>query len=939
MTKAKNTKKALWISVVSLLLCVAMLIGTTFAWFTDSVTSANNIIKSGNLDITLEYLKDGEWVDVKDQSDILTNTLWEPGATEVAYFRIANAGSLALKYRFGINIVSEKAGVNKAGETFKLSDYIQFGVVENVNGETAKYENREDAIGAVIDAKKISAGYTKADAMVAGDEKYLALVVYMPTSVGNEANHKTGTDAPQIDLGINIFATQYTYEEDSFDADYDKSAPWTGTIDIDWYLDDPDAAEYVLNSAEELAGLAAIVNGTAVAPVVTYAADATATIKDDFKGQTIKLGANIDLNDLDWTPIGKIGQKSTDFTYAFKGNFDGQAYTVSNLNVSNSGWAGLFGIAHSATISNVTVAEATILSNRMAGAVVGQIYGSIDNCHVKNATVIATPNVVGDSYDNGDKVGGIVGWLGDNGNNRTLTNCSAENVELGAYRDVGGIVGYVASSTTVKNNTVANVEITVDQSVNYYGDKDVNAGYICGRVNGTIVEENNSKDEASVVDSTYSKNGMTLKSDGDGNVKLYLVPETYEGATLTVPEGVTAIGNYAFAYNANVETVVLASTVRDLGRGFDSSTVKKVVLNEGLTTISSRAFRRTYNLEEVVISSTVTTVADNAFQSSGIKEIVFPESVNFIGDSCFTGATVEKVTIQGASVEIAHYAFRDCPNLTEVNILSDSITLGSGMIFANSQDNNANPNNITITVRNEEVKAAIVNNGTFKGVIVVDDGFEKVESAEALLTALSNATAGAKIDAMGVTVDINSIGTEVAGGKKEYTIPGDVTIKNLIFTGTYRGGNYIFFGGTADQKIVFENCTFDLSGRTMGFGFLGQEGCVNSVEYNNCTFKGAIILEFPGNPNGVATYNNCTFTRSASGNNYVMAKGGTHLFNSCTFDYTGSTQSNMGIADTCCINVTSESDGSDSTEVVLDGCTRINCSTRKYGANSTLTIK
>ena len=230
MTKKHSTKQALIASVLLLALCFTSLVGTTFAWFTDSVTSANNIIKSGNLDIELEYAvfnADGtfkEWKTVQAASDILTNDLWEPGVTEVAYFRLANAGSLAFKYQFGINIVSETEGVNQAGESFKLSDYIQFGVVEGVNGETGAYANRDAAIAAVAEAKKISAGYTKAGSMVAGaDDLYLALVVYMPTSVSNEANHN-GVNKPSIELGINVFATQATYEEDSFDSNYDKDA-------------------------------------------------------------------------------------------------------------------------------------------------------------------------------------------------------------------------------------------------------------------------------------------------------------------------------------------------------------------------------------------------------------------------------------------------------------------------------------------------------------------------------------------------------------------------------------------------------------------------------------------------------------------------------------------------------------------------------------------
>lgn len=224
MTTKFSTKKALFSSFFALVICFAMLLGTTFAWFTDSVTSANNVIQSGNLDIELECWNGTEWVDVAGKSDILTNDIWEPGVTEVAYLRVANAGSLALKYQLGINILSETAGVNVAGEEFLLSDHIQFGIVENVNGETGAYADRDAAVSAVTEAKKISAGYAKADSLVAGaDPVYLALVVYMPTTVDNVANHN-GVNVPTIELGINVVATQYTFEEDSFGNDYDKYA-------------------------------------------------------------------------------------------------------------------------------------------------------------------------------------------------------------------------------------------------------------------------------------------------------------------------------------------------------------------------------------------------------------------------------------------------------------------------------------------------------------------------------------------------------------------------------------------------------------------------------------------------------------------------------------------------------------------------------------------
>ena len=228
MTNKKSTKRALLLSVLSLVLCFSMLVGTTFAWFTDSVTSANNIIKSGNLDIELEYYTADGWKTVENASNILTNTLWEPGVVEVAYLRVANAGSLALKYQLGINIVSETEGKNAAGDSFKLSDYIMFGVVEGIefDAETKApktYANRDDAVAAVSEEKKISAGYTKASSMAPEAELYLALVVYMPTTVGNEANHD-GTNVPEINLGINVVATQVENEEDAFGTDYDNDA-------------------------------------------------------------------------------------------------------------------------------------------------------------------------------------------------------------------------------------------------------------------------------------------------------------------------------------------------------------------------------------------------------------------------------------------------------------------------------------------------------------------------------------------------------------------------------------------------------------------------------------------------------------------------------------------------------------------------------------------
>ena len=146
MTKAKNTKRALLASVLSMLLCLAMLVGSTFAWFTDSVTSGKNKIVAGNLDVEL-YAKndDGEYTAVAADTNLfLKDALWEPGHVEVVNLQVANVGTLALTYKLGINVASEKGSTNVNDEAFKLSNYIKFAVLDGDN----TYDTRDEAIAA-----------------------------------------------------------------------------------------------------------------------------------------------------------------------------------------------------------------------------------------------------------------------------------------------------------------------------------------------------------------------------------------------------------------------------------------------------------------------------------------------------------------------------------------------------------------------------------------------------------------------------------------------------------------------------------------------------------------------------------------------------------------------------------------------------------------------
>ena len=227
MTSSKSTKRALISSALAILMCVAMLIGTTFAWFTDTASTAVNKIQAGNLDIELEYSKDfTEWIKVNDTTKLFEESaLWEPGRTEVVYLRVKNAGNLALKYTLGIYNLYENRGKNVAGDFYYLSNFVKLGAAE----ADAAYADRAAAISAVQDSAKTlksigDTGVVGADLAV-NNEKVYAMVLYMPTEIGNEANPKNKSWAAKVSFGIRVSATQAVSEYDSYGNTYDEKAP------------------------------------------------------------------------------------------------------------------------------------------------------------------------------------------------------------------------------------------------------------------------------------------------------------------------------------------------------------------------------------------------------------------------------------------------------------------------------------------------------------------------------------------------------------------------------------------------------------------------------------------------------------------------------------------------------------------------------------------
>jgi predicted ribosomally synthesized peptide with SipW-like signal peptide len=241
-------KKTLFASAAALSLSTLLFAGTTYAWFTDSVSSGVSTVKSGNLDIVLEVRNSkGEWVEVDNTVDVFnpdgtaSTDLWEPGHTQTAYLRVRNNGSLSLKYDLDL-VASATKYNNVYNDSTNLADHIVYGI-QTSDSEITEYTSREAALQAVADGTVAIKTTAENTASVTGTARlmsssllkpsdgyeYLAVVAYMPNTVGNEANWDSadGTDAPSITYQLFLSAGQTEDEEDSFGSNYDKSAVLT----------------------------------------------------------------------------------------------------------------------------------------------------------------------------------------------------------------------------------------------------------------------------------------------------------------------------------------------------------------------------------------------------------------------------------------------------------------------------------------------------------------------------------------------------------------------------------------------------------------------------------------------------------------------------------------------------------------------------------------
>ena len=196
MTNRKSTKRALLGSVMAMVLCLAMLVGATLAWFTDTASTGVNKIQAGNLDVVLEMQNaDGKWVSAEGKTlDFVKAAdakgeaiLWEPGCTyTLPELRVVNNGNLALKYKVAITGINGSAKLNT--------------VIDWTIGDVAMGAEQH---------------------LAAGESNAFTIKGHMWESAGNDYMNES------IDgIAITVVATQDTVESDSFNNTYDANATY-----------------------------------------------------------------------------------------------------------------------------------------------------------------------------------------------------------------------------------------------------------------------------------------------------------------------------------------------------------------------------------------------------------------------------------------------------------------------------------------------------------------------------------------------------------------------------------------------------------------------------------------------------------------------------------------------------------------------------------------
>lgn len=675
--KVGGTKRALLTSVLALVLSLAMLAGSTFAWFTDTASTGVNRIVSGNLDVGLEYWGVGEdgkktWLTAENSEELFDeNALWEPGYTQITYLRVKNNGNLALTYAMQITPVHETVGVNVDGEEFKLSDYIKFGwTAFTVDGDGAPVAlDREAAQTGVGDGAQLGTTLHRqaAEPMEAGAEELVALVAWMPENVGNEANYSTVQ--PTIELSLKVLATQAAVESDSFDNTYDKDAAANEDLDNKpeynykslYDYDNPKGygVELVRNAEGKV--VKAIVSGVNGKVPDGFFANLKGSVDENGKPIAVPAERWADLTEVvikdSVTEIGKD---------VFQGCVGLTKVTIPDSVKKIGTWSFYMckGLKNVDIPANMEIGDSSFRQSGLeqvtvsGGSVGNYAFHRIDNLKKIsiNCETIGEEAFSGCDYLTDITLGENVKTLGD----KAFYTCDAlERVEIpSTVTDIGEKTFYSCPA--------------LKEAIIRAGTVKAGTFYNCRALTTLIISDNAMLDASFTAKNAYANGTLETVKIGKGEIGNSAFNGCPNLTTVELGNGVTSVGNSAFFKCTALTSITIGDRVTSIGTSAFNGCTALEAANIGSGTIGASAFQDCSRLANVTLGDGVTSIGTNAFlRCTALTSMNIGSSVKTIESYAFSGCSaLEEVTISAA--QIGNQAFRNANALKKV-------TLGDGV--------------------------------------------------------------------------------------------------------------------------------------------------------------------------------------------------------------------------------------------------------------------
>ena len=825
----KNTRRALLASLMALILCVSSLLGTTYAWFTDSVTSSGNKIVAGSLKIDLLLKdKDDNWTSLKDTPKaIFDYENWEPGYTDVKVLKVVNEGTLALKWM---------AKFISAYELTELADVIDVYVNTSVTDLPSERDlSTWTKVGTVRDFVNTIEETTKGT-LNANEYAYLGIALKMQETAGNEYQGMSLGGA----FDIQILATQYTAEDDSFDNTYDENAPF-GT-----YIE--------LGEGEDL--LAALASAEAGMPL------------------TIKLNGNVE-----WPTDGHHGEN--DITPASSIVIDGNGYTIT---ATGSGVTPLGDVEAPMTLKNLKIVDNSVSYNEAAWELSYlEMGGKILKCvNVDFADPISVDgenasftncSFVG-HYDKNSTTTTQYGVWVANGNS-TFTNCTFTGTRGMKICDqyapeVGTVIidSCIFDNISEKPGIAIDDEDTQDMKITIKNSTFINCK--AGDQGLYVYETDNTV--PTVANNTVHNNATVVSTKDEF---LALSAKAFTGNNGTTEEATVIIAADIDMEGAEFSAMIAqrGDKLIIVGNGHKISNVKLVSGANDNTTGQASMFY-TYPNSTLTVSNltleNVTVTADAEGTGYAAAVVGYCEGAAILNNVDVVNATVTGVKSSGMLV--GHLS----GSLTATNCtLSGSVTLAD---FAEEANGHYAGKYIGTLAG-----AAQLNGCTANVTVSGNLNTANIGEVYGRKTAAGSSNVEYAKDQTALNAAINGGSSNVILGDGDYVVPSSASGKTLTIVGN---GNTVIdittvptYAGLPGATITFENVV--IKSDPQGAGYNRGFAHTNKVTYNNCVINGTLGL------NTDTEFNGCTF--NISGNYYNLWTWGALnvTLNNCTINSDG----------------------------------------------------